>query len=64
MKELGEAERSVAELQGAPRGTVRITAPANLDRAWIASVLVAFRADRVLITVGREGFARVWRAAK
>ncbi|HEX3147229.1 MAG TPA: protein kinase [Gemmataceae bacterium] len=27
-------------------------------------LLVAFRADRVLITVGREGFARVWRAAK
>ena len=27
-------------------------------------LLVAFRADRVLLTVGREGFARVWRAAK
>jgi hypothetical protein len=29
-----------------------------------AVLLVAFRADRVLLTVGREGFARVWRAAK
>ena len=27
-------------------------------------LLVAFRADRVLLTVGREGFARVWRAAR
>jgi serine/threonine protein kinase/WD40 repeat protein len=27
-------------------------------------LLVAFRADRVLLTVGREGFARIWRAAK
>jgi eukaryotic-like serine/threonine-protein kinase len=27
-------------------------------------LLVAFRADRVLITVGREGSARVWRAAR
>jgi eukaryotic-like serine/threonine-protein kinase len=27
-------------------------------------LLVAFRADRVLLTVGREGFARLWRAAK
>jgi WD40 repeat protein len=27
-------------------------------------LLVAFRADRVLLTVGREGSARVWRAAK
>src|SRR5262245_26055726 len=27
-------------------------------------LLVAFRADRALVTVGREGFARVWRAAK
>jgi len=27
-------------------------------------LLVAFRADRVLVTVGREGSARVWRAGK
>jgi WD40 repeat protein len=27
-------------------------------------LLVAFRADRVLLTVGREGFLRVWRAEK
>jgi WD40 repeat protein len=27
-------------------------------------LLVAFRADRVLLSVGREGSARVWRAAK
>ena len=27
-------------------------------------LLVAFRADRVLVTVGREGVARVWRAAR
>jgi WD40 repeat protein len=27
-------------------------------------LLVAFRADRVLVTVGREGSARVWRAAR
>jgi WD40 repeat protein len=27
-------------------------------------LLVAFRADQALLTVGREGFVRVWRAAK
>jgi WD40 repeat protein/serine/threonine protein kinase len=50
--------------------TVRLRDPdTGQERAALAGhtdtvLLVAFRADRVLLTVGREGFARIWRAAR
>ena len=43
-RELDDAERAVSELQGGPRGWLRITAPYSLGITWIAPLLGEFRA--------------------
>ena len=55
----GGADRAV-RLRDPETGQERAALAGHTDTV----LLVAFRADRVLVTVGREGFARVWRAAK
>ena len=42
VNELTEGERRVGELQGQPRGELRLTVPANLDDGFLARQLVAF----------------------
>ena len=55
----GGADR-VVRLRDPETGQERAALAGHTDTV----LLVAFRADRVLVTVGREGFARVWRAGK
>jgi WD40 repeat protein len=55
----GGADRAV-RLRDPETGQERAALVGHTDTV----LLVAFRADRVLLTVGREGFARVWRAGK
>jgi DNA-binding transcriptional LysR family regulator len=43
-RELDEAESAVSELQGGPRGWLRLTAPYSLGITWIAPLLGEFRA--------------------
>ena len=37
VQQLAEAARSVSELQGEPRGHLRVTAPSTGTRAWVGS---------------------------
>src|SRR5262245_8359433 len=55
----GGADR-VVRLRDPETGQERASLAGHTD----VVLLVAFRADQVLLTVGREGFARVWRAGK
>jgi WD40 repeat protein len=55
----GGADR-VVRLRDPETGQERASLAGHTDTV----LLVAFRADRVLVTVGREGFVRVWRATK
>jgi WD40 repeat protein len=55
----GGADRAV-RLRDPETGQERAALAGHTDTV----LLVAFRADRVLLTVGREGFVRAWRAAK
>jgi len=55
----GGADR-VVRLRDPETGQERAALAGHTDTVLLA----AFRADRVLVTVGREGFARVWRAGK
>jgi len=55
----GGADRAV-RLRDPETGQERAALAGHTDTV----LLVAFRADRALVTVGREGFVRVWRAAK
>jgi WD40 repeat protein len=55
----GGADRAV-RLRDPETGQERAALAGHTDTV----LLVAFRADQALLTVGREGFARVWRAAK
>lgn len=43
-RDLDEAESAVSELQGGPRGWLRLTAPYSLGVTWIAPLLGEFRA--------------------
>lgn len=43
-RDLDEAESAVGQLQGGPRGWLRITAPYSLASTWIAPLLGEFRA--------------------
>jgi DNA-binding transcriptional LysR family regulator len=42
---LAEAEQMVAESQGEPRGTVRLTAPVGVDRNFLSDVVTRFAAE-------------------
>jgi DNA-binding transcriptional LysR family regulator len=42
-RELDEAETAVSQLQGGPRGWLRLTAPYSLGMTWIAPLLGEFR---------------------
>jgi eukaryotic-like serine/threonine-protein kinase len=55
----GGADR-VVRLRDPETGQERAALAGHTDTV----LLVAFRADQVLLTVGREGFVRVWRAPK
>lgn len=55
----GGADR-VVRLRDPETGQERAALAGHTDTV----LLVAFRADQVLLTVGREGFVRVWRAGK
>jgi WD40 repeat protein len=55
----GGADRAV-RLRDPETGQERAALAGHTDTV----LLVAFRADRVLLTVGREGTVRAWRAAK
>ena len=43
-RELDDAEHAVSELQGGPRGWLRITTPYSLGVTWIAPLLGEYRA--------------------
>jgi DNA-binding transcriptional LysR family regulator len=50
-RELDEAESAVSELQGGPRGWLRVTAPYSLGSGWIAPLLGEFRASHPEVRV-------------
>src|SRR4026207_363383 len=52
-RELDEAESAVSELQGGPRGWLRLTAPYSLGITWIAPLLGEFRARHPEVRVDR-----------
>jgi DNA-binding transcriptional LysR family regulator len=44
LDEISEAERAIAALQDAPRGTLRLTAPMSFGVRWVAPILAAYGA--------------------
>jgi DNA-binding transcriptional LysR family regulator len=48
---LADGERGLAELQGEPRGRVRLTAPVDLEESPLADSLLAFSRENPLIAV-------------
>lgn len=56
---LTEAEAAVGELQSAPKGTLRLTAPADVGQHWLGPVIASFSAAYPDVRVDIELTSRV-----